>query len=137
MKTLKTFVVMFMLLIAFNLNAQSEKTLIKTLSLDGMATAVFDLPGEITIKEWDKDYVRITATVSTGNYNEDFLKKVISAGRYDIVSRSDNGDLLINMPKIVNKITLNGVTLIENLKFEINTPYGSISSKPKSDNLLK
>jgi hypothetical protein len=103
--------------------AQSEKTLIKTLAVEG-AIAAIELPGEITVKNWDKDHIRITATVSTGNYNEDFLKKLLSAGRYDIVSLTENGQMVISMPKSSKKVTLNNLTLIENFKFEVNVPYG-------------
>ncbi len=122
MKTLFSLAIMILMSATMTF-AQSEKTLIKTLSVE-TAIAAIELPGEITLKHWDSDFIRITATVSTGNYNEDFLKKLVSAGRYDIISVSENGQMVINMPKTVKKVTLNNVTLIENFKFEVSVPYG-------------
>jgi hypothetical protein len=122
MKTLFSLAIMILMSATMTF-AQSEKTLIKTLTSDA-AIAAIELPGEITVKNWESDYIRITATVATGNYNEDFLKKLVAAGRYDIVSVSENGQMVINMPKTSRKVTLNNVTLIENFKFEISVPYG-------------
>ena len=122
MKTLFSLAIMILMSATMTF-AQSEKTLIKTLSVEG-AIAAIELPGEVTLKNWESDYIRITATVSTGNYNEDFLKKLVSAGRYDIVSVNENGQMIINMPKTSKKVTLSNVTLIENFKFEIYVPYG-------------
>jgi hypothetical protein len=122
MKTLFSLAIMILMSATMTF-AQSEKTLIKTLSVEG-AIAAIELPGEVTLKNWESDYIRITATVSTGNYNEDFLKKLVSAGRYDIVSVNENGQMVINMPKTSKKVTLSNVTLIENFKFEIYVPYG-------------
>jgi hypothetical protein len=41
------------------------------------------------------------------------------------------------MPKILNKVTLKGVILDENFKFEIHTPYGTVLQNLKSENLVR
>jgi hypothetical protein len=122
MKTL--FSLAMMILMSATLTfAQSEKTLIKTLTVDA-PIAVVELPGEFTVKNWDSDFIKITATVSTGNFSESILKSLIAAGRYDIVSVSENGQMVISMPKSAKKVSISNVALIENLKYEIIVPYG-------------
>jgi hypothetical protein len=136
MKTLKKLAVIIMLLIAFNVNAQSEKSFIKTLPVEE-SISVIDLPGEHVVKSWDGDYIKITATISSKNFNEELLGKLLSAGRYDFKSTIEDGKQIINMPKILNKVTLKGVILDENFKFEIHTPYGTVLQNLKSENLVR
>ena len=72
------------------------------------------MPGEVTINEWDNDFVMITATVDLLNASDDILKQLFLAGRYAISSTdNDDGSLSVTMPKMEIKVTMRGVTLEE------------------------
>jgi hypothetical protein len=130
MKTLKTILVMFLLLIAFNMNAQTEKSLIKTFD-DSNPIVIINLPGEIETKSWSGDHIKIIAKISSDKIH--IINSLISAGRYDMTSISENGRQIISMPKSSKKVTIKGDTFEENFKFEILLPYGVVVEK---DNTL-
>jgi hypothetical protein len=136
MKTLKNLLMVLSLLLAFNLSAQSEKTFIKTLPTEQSIVSV-DLPGDYVTKNWNEDYIKITATVTSNNFSDDFLGKLLSAGRYDFKSSIEDGKQIISMPKLLSKVTIKGVLLEESFSFEIEVPHGYVIQNSKSDNLLK
>jgi cell division protein YceG involved in septum cleavage len=126
-----------MLLIAFNVNAQSGKQITKTLTVESAITVV-DLPGDIVTKSWNGDYIKIDAKISSNNTTDDILGKLLSAGRYEFKSTIEGGNQIINMPKILNKVTLkSGVTVEEIFKFEISVPYGTVLQNLKYENLVR
>jgi hypothetical protein len=108
--------------------AQSEKTLVKSIVVES-SVAVFDLPGEVAVSTWDNDYIRVSATISMPNNDENFLKRLIALGRYDIVNLTENGNMVIKMPKTHNKITVKGVEMTEVFKFQISVPKSLIIKK--------
>jgi hypothetical protein len=133
MKKIITFAVLMFCLITFTF-AQSEKTLVKSIAVES-STAVFDLPGEVSISTWDKDYIRITAIVSMSANNEDFLKRLLSLGRYDIVSDLEQDSMVIRMPKTHNKILVKGLELPEKFRFQIDIP-ASLNIKKSMENAM-
>ena len=103
--------------------AQAEQTIIKSLTVE-TATAVLDLPGEVNTSLWDKDFIRITATIKTTNQGEEILKKLILVGRYDIQSAEVDGQFVITMPKVAHQVIIKGVDLSEVISYEVQLPYG-------------
>ena len=103
--------------------AQAEQTIIKSLTVE-TATAVLDLPGEVNTSLWDKDFIRITATIKTTNQGEEILKKLILVGRYDILSAEVDGQFIITMPKVAHQVVIKGVELSEVISYEVQLPYG-------------
>ena len=103
--------------------AQAEQTIIKSLTVE-TATAVLDLPGEVNTSLWDKDFIRITATIKTTNQGEEILKKLILVGRYDIQSAEVDGQFIITMPKVAHQVVIKGVELSEVISYEVQLPYG-------------
>ena len=103
--------------------AQAEQTILKSLTVE-TATAVLDLPGEVNTSLWDKDFIRITATIKTTNQGEEILKKLILVGRYDILSAEVDGQFIITMPKVAHQVVIKGVELSEVISYEVQLPYG-------------
>jgi hypothetical protein len=102
--------------------AQAEQTIIKSLAVE-TAVAVLDLPGEVNTSLWDKDFIRITATIKTTNQGEEILKKLILVGRYDILSAEVDGQFVITMPKVSHQVVIKGVELTEVISYEVQLPY--------------
>ena len=102
--------------------AQAEQTIIKSLAIE-TASAVLDLPGEVTTSLWDKDFIRITATIKATNQGEEILKKLIMVGRYDIQSAEVDGQFVITMSKVAHQVVIRGVDLTEVISFEVQLPY--------------
>ena len=82
---MKTFITFFALVLMsiFNLCAQSQRQIVKTLDLKGQSV-VASFHGNITVVESETEFVRVTATVSVSNFSDDILKKLVEVGRYDI-----------------------------------------------------
>lgn len=102
--------------------AQAEQTIVKSLVAD-MNTAVLELPGEVSTSLWDKDFIRITATIKVTNNSDEILKKLVGVGRYDIQTAEKDGQLVITMPKVAHNVIIKGVNLSELIKFEVQLPY--------------
>ena len=100
-----------MLVLSTSIFAQAEKTLLKSVLIN-TGTASIELPGEVSVSTWDKPYIRVTATIKTTNFTEEVLKRIVSAGRYDIQGIQENGLTIINMPKLVNQVTIGGVKMV-------------------------
>lgn len=110
-----------MLVLSTSIFAQAEKTLLKSVLIN-TGTASIELPGEVSVSTWDKPYIRVTATIKTTNFTEEVLKRIVSAGRYDIQGIQENGLTIINMPKLGNQVTIGGVKMVEFFKFEVQIP---------------
>ena len=120
-----------------SLFAQGQRSFVKPIEV-GTNDVLFDLPGEITVNEWDNDFVMITATVDLLNASDDILKRLFLAGRYTIQSTdNDDGSLSVTMPKLEIKVTMRGVTLEEKIRYEVSvpakTPYEVITPEVISD----
>ncbi|MCP4440354.1 MAG: hypothetical protein GY810_15520 [Aureispira sp.] len=102
--------------------AQSQKTFIKSLPLDGNQNVTLAAAGNVQVSEWDKDYIRITTTVEVLNFNEDILKRLVAVGRYSLESTTKDGALIVTMPKIATQVTIKGSLLKEVFKYEIQVP---------------
>ena len=108
--------------------AQAEKTLIK--SIVASATVSVDLPGEVNVKNWDKDFIRITVNINSDNISEEALKKLVDFGRYEIISSNVNGQTVLSMPKISNHVFFHGEQINEIFSIEVQIPNTS-SASPK------
>jgi hypothetical protein len=108
-----------------SLYAQSQKIFVKSLALES-SVVVADLEGEVTFVEWDKEFVRVTATVQVLNFDEEMLKRLAVAGRYDLVSKLEEGGMYIRMPKLAKEIVIRGQKLEERVRYEIAVPQKTI-----------
>ncbi len=115
---------MFAMLCSIAVSAQSQKSFIKSIEMNASSIEL-QLPGEVTAKEWDKDFVRITVSVDLTNSSEEILKRLASVGRYELQSREENGVLIIELPKMAQVVAIKGITLQEVLKFEVMYPQNA------------
>lgn len=136
---MKNLVTLLILVLGFTMtvNAQVEKTLVKSIALSS-STAVVTLPGTVDVMEWDKDFIRVTTYLTVENMNENIAKQLVIVGRYNLTADIDEATqtLMIAMPNIANQVTVKGVQLVEQLKFEVNAPEG-YDIIIKGDNVLE
>jgi|GEM_PF-1150007 len=125
MKNLFTLLVLVLTVVATT-QAQTEKTLTKSVDLAATHTTYVMLPGDVAVNEWDEDYLRVTTTVNVVNMNDNIVKRLVMVGRYTIETKSDKyGKMMIlRMPNVKNFVTVRGVDLKENYSFEIDAPKG-------------
>ncbi len=100
---------------------QAEQTITKSLVAEA-STAVLQLSGKVETSTWDKDFIRITATVKVTNSSDDILKKLILVGRYEIQVQNNNGEMIISMPKLEQTVVVKGVELAEIISYEVQIP---------------
>jgi len=103
---------------------QSQKTFVKSLSSNTSNIAV-DLVGKTKISEWEESFIRVTTTIELSNFNEEILKRLVSVGRYNIETTTNNDVMIIQMPKLGTKVTIRGQVLSEILTYEILVPEGT------------
>ena len=115
---------MFAMFCSMSVSAQSQKSFIKSIEMNASSIEL-QLPGEVTAKEWDKDFVRITVSVDLLNSSEEILKRLASVGRYELQSREEGGVLIIELPKMAQVVAIKGTTLQEVLKFEVMYPQNA------------
>lgn len=104
--------------------SQASRTLVKSLPLDGAVAVVFDAPGQIQTDTWDKDFVRVNTIVTTPNFEDQYLKRLVSLGRYRLETEIKDGRLHVRMPKISHPVSIKGEQLIEEIRYEISIPEG-------------
>jgi hypothetical protein len=108
------------------INAQTVKTLTKSVALNQTQKAYAVLPGEVAVSEWNENFIRVTTTVKVENMSDNIVKRLIMVGRYGLETKEDkSGDMMIiKMPKVAHHVTVQGVELDESYSFEIYCPKG-------------
>lgn len=106
------------------INAQTTKTLSKSVDLGTTKTIYILLPGAVEVQEWEEDYLRVTTTLVVENMEENIVKRLIMIGRYSLLSQTDKyGKLMVlKMPNVANFVTVKGVDLSEHYTFAIHVP---------------
>lgn len=106
--------------------AQTQKTLVKSINLAQTEQIIFNLPGEVTNRTWDNDFVRVTTYLTVDNMNDAIVKQLVLVGRYNLVTTLEEhtNRLVVTMPKINNHVRVKGVRLSEHLRFEVQAPMG-------------
>ncbi|WMX14080.1 MULTISPECIES: hypothetical protein [unclassified Aureispira] len=106
------------------MNAQTTKTLSKSINLAATKTIYILLPGAVEVNEWEEDYIRVVTKLSVENMDENIVKRLIILGRYNLVTETDKyGKLMVlKMPNVANFVTVKGVDLAEYYTFEISAP---------------
>lgn len=121
----RIFTLLFFLCCCVQINfAQSQKTFVKSLSMQQASTLSIQLDGAIEILEWDQSFVRVTSTIELANFNEEILKRLVAVGRYSLTSNTANGVMTITMPKLATPVTIKGQALKEILSYQVYIPKG-------------
>jgi hypothetical protein len=113
-------------LLTCNLFAQNGKSRTMVTSLDYHAenTVLFDLNGKVDIKEWEKNYIRVVASITTNLQNEGTLDVIAGSDRYFVDTREDRFQrVTITNPYMDKIITINGKPLREQIQYEVYVPH--------------
>jgi hypothetical protein len=87
----------------------------------------FDLAGEIEIKYWNKNQIRVLTVISTENCDLETLNALVDSGRYELKFSSKKGKTTVALPKVNDRNEYIGDNpIIENFKFEIRLPQGIV-----------
>ncbi len=118
-----TLLLPLLLTVATSIAQQAEKTLVKSFNLNGQTSIFLDLEGDIDITLWSEPVMRIQMTVTLQNGNENMLKSLVTAGRYNLNTKEDNGSFSIIAPGLERKIKLSsGQTLGEQISYQVFAP---------------
>lgn len=101
-----------------------QKTLISTV-LPGESNMVFlDLPGEVEVAVWDRNYIKVEIDVQTNLKNDEVFNYLKETGRYQ-VSKAYNSYyfLVLNLENVQEKVKVNGIALEESFKFKVTMPW--------------
>lgn len=101
---------------------QAEKTLVKSFNLKGNQLVLLDLAGNVEVKEWNNELMRIQITVGLENGTEAMLKSLVQAGRYNLDSDDTTGEFTVLAPGLQRKVTVRGNELLENISYTIFAP---------------
>lgn len=107
--------------------AQTQKTLVKTMAVEATNyEAIFDLTGTVDVVEWENETIRLVTTITAENIEEQVLKALVIAGRYQYQMEVDETakTITIDMPKKERTIFINGADLDDQLDFKIYIPKG-------------
>ena len=127
MKSLKAFLTIFTLIVAITIvTAQSEKTLVKSFNLQGIQVVVLDIDGDVEIREWKNDILRIQLTVNITNGNDSMLKSLVTAGRYNLYSNIGEEGFKIFAPETKKEMKVSGQDLNERISYIVYAPENVI-----------
>lgn len=104
--------------------AQSvERTLVKSFNLKGNTSVVLDLKGDVDVRHWNSELVRIQININLENGTEAILKSLIIAGRYNLKdSVGEDGGYVINSPGLAREVKLRDSMLKERLSYTVFAP---------------
>jgi hypothetical protein len=90
----------------------------------------FDLPGDIEVKFWGREKIRILSVISCENCDSTALNSFVDSGRYDLKQTQTDGISLFYMPKLfLLPAKIGDQAIKEKFKFEIHLPEGLIYRK--------
>ncbi|MDX1942814.1 MAG: hypothetical protein SFU99_19780 [Saprospiraceae bacterium] len=116
-------ITMLLLLIApLAFGQVAEKTLVKSFAIAKQQTVMVNVPGNIEVKTWTGDLLRIQMTITLNSGNESILKSLISAGRYNLVAKDSDGMLLIEAPAAGKVVEIGGKPLEDSFSITIFAP---------------
>ena len=123
---MKLLTTLLFLILTFTINAQVNKTLIKSTSIEETHTAFVILPGKVNVNEWNENFIRVTTTINVENMSENIFKRLVIVGRYSVEAKEDKYGkmMVIKMPNVAHYVAVKGVDLIETYTFEVYAPEG-------------
>lgn len=117
-------IIIICLSLALAQTSLAQRSIVKSIDLEGLYELTLAAKGNLTATEWDRDYARITVKIELTNSTDDILKRLIRLGRYGIQSTTKNGALWLSIPKLEQVITIENQKLEEILSYEIQLPKG-------------
>lgn len=106
-------------------HAQSERIIYENFRPKGKEIG-FDLPGEVEIKFWSREKIRIL-TVISADCDSASLNGFVDSGRYDLKQTQSEGISYFSMPKqFLFPAKIQEKEVKEVFKFEVHLPEGLI-----------
>ena len=99
-----------------------EKTLVKSFNLKGKQTVVMNVEGNVDVKEWNNDIMRVQMSIELSNGTNSMLKSLVQARRYNIVSAVDGDALNIKVPGLSKTVKVGGQSLTEKITYTVFAP---------------
>jgi len=118
----KFFVLIALVLGTQMMMAQTQKTFVKSFNLEGNNFVVVKLDGAVEVKEWNEPIVRVHTNVELENGSSSVLKQFLMLGRYNLSSRLNNGDYVIESAQRVPNVKYKGQVLVEKVTYTVFAP---------------
>lgn len=101
-----------------------SKVLVKTFALKGQSTVIIDFDGEVEIKEWSENTMRVHTDITLHNSSTHMLKYLMTQGRYQLNLEDTDKGILIDATARAKKVIISkdGTTLNESVKYTIFVP---------------
>jgi len=116
-----SFVVLF-LATTLCLQAQSDKTLVKTLNTEEATSLVVDIKSsEINPQIWDGGSFRLELTIKA-NMPIQVLEQLVKVGRYNIKGYKEDGKYYVTTPNMSKNVSVRGKDLEEEVVVKVMTP---------------
>ena len=124
MKTLKIFTILFLVTIVTTTSfaQNTERTLVKSFNLKGKDMVMMNVNGDVEVKEWNQDIMRIEVSINLTNGTSSMLKSLIRAKRYNLTSVVNGDALEIQMPSLKRKVKVSGKELTEKITYTVFAP---------------
>ena len=137
MKSLKiTLVSLFsLILIVPQFGQSAERTLVKSFNVKNVETINFNIEGDVEVKKWSKDLMRIELKISLENGTDHLLKSMVIANRFNLDSELSEGEMTIFAPSLENKITIGGKEIHEKITYTVNVPEGVLTNVLEKETL--
>ncbi len=112
---------------------QAEKTLVKSFNVKNYSTIMLDFEGEVILKSWKEDQMRVMMNIKLLDGTESVLKSLVQAGRYNLNVEEADGELKIIAPGLNRQVKLrNGSDLGEHISFVVYAPE-NVQVKTRAD----
>lgn len=97
---------------------------VKSFSVHSSDTIVIQMHIPYEIVDWDRDIVRVFTQVESFSMPDDILRVVARSGRYRVKGSKKDKILEINLPKVEDKIKVQGIPLTDEVVAKIYVPEG-------------
>ncbi len=123
-KNLFTIIIISFLATATTAQTGLQKIFVSSVVPNVSNKVSFELPGKVETGFWDRKYIKVEIDVKTNLKNNRVFNYLNESGRYKIEKGYDDFCcLVLNLPNIKDKITVNGNDLEESFKFKVMIPW--------------
>lgn len=124
MSTLRTLTTVLLAVMIANtaVAQQAERILVKSFNLKGNSVVLMDVDGNVEVKEYNGDIIRVQMSIGLMNGSNSILKSLIKAKRYNLIAEEGEGELVLSMPSLEKKVTVRGTELTERISYTVFAP---------------
>lgn len=120
---LHTFISAMFLFASTAMSAQGvEKTLVQSFNLQGNKSVEMDVKLPVEVQTWDSDVLRVQMNIEMKTGTEGLLKSLITARRYNLEYKVENGNFIIYAPSIDREVKIGGQPIQENITLIVFVP---------------